>query len=277
MDLCARRSKAFPVVDGLIAHWDFQTSQGGIWQSTGEGSYCLAECGGNAEVVDDEDGPFGSRAIRFGNGVWLECPRSHCPGLNIHGPKAEVSLVAWIKRSRNPGEGCEAIAGMWNEHGQRQYGLFLNLLIHDSAQQVGAHVSAVGGPTPGHRYCMDAAIGARPVPFDVWQCVAMTYGRGEARAYLNGLLDERPGRNPYPYAGGIFAGGPEGANFTVGAVARPQYVDMQEGRAIEVGHIQANLFHGLIGGLAVYDRALGAEEIFGLAALIKSDVAVALT
>ncbi len=186
-------------------------------------------------------------------------------------------MVAWIKRGRSPGGGCEAVAGMWNEHGQRQYGLFLNLLIHDSAQQVGAHVSSVGGPTPSHLYCMDAAIGATPVPFDEWQCIAMTYGGGEARSYLNGILDERPGRNPYPYEGGIFDGGAEGANFTVGAVARPQYVDMRDGRPVEVGHVQANLFHGLMGGLAVYDRALEPHEVLAHAALLDRDGVSALS
>lgn len=264
------------MVSGLIALWDFQASEGGIWQSAGDASYCLAECGGKAEVVEVDGAPFGRQAIRFGNGVWLESPRAHCPGLDIRGPKAELTIAAWIRRSRNPGGGCEAIAGMWNEHGRRQYGLFLNLLIHESAQQVGAHVSAVGGPTPGHRYCMDAAIGATMVPFEEWQCVAMTYGNGEARAYLNGVLDEREGRNPFPYQGGIFDGGSEGADFTVGAVARPQYVDMQEGRPVEVGHVQANLFHGLMGGLAVYDRELEPEEIASLSALLETNAAPAL-
>ena len=57
-----------------------------------------------------------------------------------------------------------------------------------------------------------------------------------------GRLDERPGRNPYPYPGGIFDGGPAGADFTVGAVHR----------GVEMG----NFFAGLLGGLAVYQRAL---------------------
>lgn len=264
------------MVKGAVAFWDFQSSLDGVWQSEGAGSYCLAERGGKAEVVEAAGGPFGDQAIRFGGGVWLECPRAHCPELNICGPEAEVSVVAWIRRGRNPGEGCEAIAGMWNEHGRRQYGLFLNLLIHDSAQQVGAHVSAVGGPTPGHRYCMDAAIGATPVPMDVWQCVAMTYGGGEARAYLNGVLDERAGRNPFPYRGGIYDGGADGADFTVGAVARPRYVEMRDGTPVEVGHVQSNLFHGLMGGLAIYDRALEAREIFRLGSLMESAAAPVL-
>lgn len=264
------------MVKGAVAFWDFQSSLDGVWQSAGAGSYCLSECGGNAEIVEADGGPFGLRAIRFGNGVWLECPRAHCPGLNICGSDAEVTVVAWIRRSRNPGGGCEAVAGMWNEHGRRQFGLFLNLLIHDSAQQVGAHVSAVGGPTPGHRYCMDAAIGATPVPVDVWQCVAMTYGGGEARAYLNGVLDERTGRNPFPYSGGIYDGGADGADFTVGAVARPRYVDMHEGAPFEVGHVQANFFHGLMGGLAIYDRALTSREVFHLASFLEPETASVL-
>ena len=109
---------------------------------------------------------------------------------------------------------------------------------------------------------MDAAIGATPVPFGVWQCAAMSYDGKHARAWLNGELDAREERNPYAYAGGIFDGGAKGADFTVGAVQRPEWVD--ENREPH-GAVTANPFHGLLGGLAVFHRALTAEEIRALA------------
>jgi hypothetical protein len=153
---------------------------------------------------------------------------------------------------------------MWNEHGLRQYALFLNLAIHDSAQQVGAHVSNHGGATPGYRYCMDAAIGDTSVPFEKWCCVAMSYHQGEARAWLDGRLDVRLGRNPYSYPGGIFDAGPGGAAFTVGAVRRPDAIDA---RGNDSGSSVANSFCGVLAGLAVFDRALDAHEMLQLAKL----------
>ena len=55
-----------------------------------------------------------------------------------------------------------------------------------------------------------------------------------------------------------------GADFTVGAVQRPEIVDES---FQDKGSIIGNPFYGLLGGLAVYDRALTAEEIRALAAV----------
>jgi hypothetical protein len=170
--------------------------------------------------------------------------------LDRHGKEAQVTVVAWVKRERKrdqPKE-CEAIAGVWNEtRALRQYCLFLNLQIYDSSDQVCGHVSSVGGPTPGERWCMDASIGQTPVPFGRWQCVGFTYDGRHARSYLNGDLDRRENRNPYAYEGGLFDGGAEGSDFTVGAVNR--------------GGEMGNWFQGQLGGLAVYDRALRGSEM----------------
>lgn len=254
--------------DGLVSFWSFQEAPGEIKRASGAGAYILQERGGSVPIVNDAGGPFGPRALAFGAGPWLEIPRADCPLLDLHGPAAEVSVVAWIKRTRPaPDQAgmCQAVAGFWNEHGLRQYCLFLNLRIHDSAEQVGAHISATGGPSPGQPYCMEAAIGATPVPFETWQCVAITYDSRQACSYLDGRLDTRGERNPYLCPGGIFDGGPHGADFTVGAVARPADVHMVDGRPVEIGHVQSNPFHGLLGGLAVYRRALSATEIQDLA------------
>jgi hypothetical protein len=256
-------SKRVQKTSGLISFWDFQ-GEGPEHLAVGPGAYCLLSRGGDVPSIEADGAPFGRRAMSFGSGAWLEVPRASGPLLDIHGPHAAVSLVAWIRRARNPSNACEAVAGMWNEHGKRQYCLFLNLGIHDSSQQVGAHISSIGGATPGFRYCMDAAIGSTPVPYDEWQCVAITYDGAYARSYLNGWLDKRGERNPYRYLGGIFNGGAQGADFTVGAVARPDRVEMENGQPVETGHVQSNLFYGLLGGLAVFDRALDLSEIANL-------------
>ncbi len=248
----------------LVAFWDFQTPLGAPLVAHGPHACRLHETGG--PVKRAEEGVFGSTSMQLGNGGWLNAPRAECGPLDIHGSNAQVSIVTWLKRTQAPADspGCQAVAGMWNEHGKRQYALFLNLHIWDSAQQVCAHISATGGATPGQKYCMEAAIGQTRVPLNVWHCVAITYDGQNARAYLNGTLDIRPGRNPVPLPGGIFSAGPKGADFTVGAVTRPQRVDEQ---LCEHGSIVANRFHGLLGGLAIFNRALSDNQIHSLTIL----------
>ncbi len=232
---------------GLIAFWDMQEDAGEERASRGPIPLRLKEGGGPVERA--ADGVFGPYSARFGGGTWLSLPRPEASALNAHGPNAEVSVIAWVKREAKKGSNeCEAVAGMWNETlRQRQYCLFLNLGIWDSAQQAAGHVSSIGGPTPGYKYCMDASIGRTPVPLGIWQCVAFTYDGVWVKTYLNGELDARGDRNPYRYEGGLFDGGPDGADFTVGAVYR----------AGEMG----NWYAGALGGLAVFDRALTAEEM----------------
>lgn len=230
----------------LVAFWDFQEPTGSVRVSKGPRPYGLRPHGGEIRRV--EGGVFGSYAAYLAEGQWFSIPRTELGDLNIHGPQAQVSVLAWIMRGRKSTSECEAVAGIWDEtRAKRQYCLFLNLKIWDSRDQVCGHVSAIGGPTPGYRYCMDAAIGKTPVPFDVWQCVAFTYDGEYAKAYLNGVLDERPGRNPYRYEGGLFDGGPDGGDFTVGGVSRSG----------EMG----NWFTGTLGGLAVFRKALSPEEM----------------
>lgn len=247
-----------------LCFWKFQEPAGSERVAVGKFGYALREGGPPVERV--EGGVFGPYAARFGPGRWLEIQRRLCPGLNVHGVAAQLSVVAWLKREKNSYGGCQAVAGMWNEHALRQYCLFLNLHIHGSAEQVGAHVSSHGGATPGYKYCMDAAIGATVVDFERWHCVAITYDGTFARAYLDGKLDGRGDRNPFPYPGGIFDGGERGADFTVGAVRRPDAVDE---KFQDHGSTVANPFCGLLGGLAIFDTALSDTQIAALSSAIR--------
>lgn len=243
---------------GLVSLWDFQEPCGTPRRAKGPQASVLREPAGAVSVADD--GVFGPRCVSLGDGPYFSIPRDELGRLNVHGRQAQVSVVAWLKRRPCTvgHNGCQAVAGIWNEHARRQYCMFLNLRIWDSAEQVGAHISGIGGATPGYKYCMDAAIGATPVPFHQWSCCAISYDGRHARAYLNGRLDARGDRNPYAYDLGLFDGGDDGGDFTIGAVARPQAVDDQ---FRDVGSVVANRYLGLLGGLAVFDRALGDEEM----------------
>ena len=75
----------------------------------------------------------------------------------------------------------------------------------------------------------------------------MRYDGKESRVYVDGKLDTLEQYNPFPYDDGLFDGGADGADFTVGAVHRSG----------EWG----NFFGGQIGGLAVFNRALTDAEL----------------
>jgi hypothetical protein len=248
-------------IDGLLCFWDFNEPAGKDRVAQGPFAYALQERRG--EIPRVEDGVFGAHAALFDGTKYLEIPRAECPALDLHGPQAQATVVAWLKRKQAQPHGCEAVAGMWNEYGKRQYCLFLNLGIDYGKDQVGGHVSGTGGPTLGDPFCLEAGIGATPVPLDVWQCCAFTYDGEWIRAHLNGSFDPRGARNPYHYLDGIFAGGADGSDFTVGAVARPEDVTLPPPEVPYVG----NWFYGLLGGLAVYDRALNEDEIKALAGM----------
>ncbi|WP_256757801.1 LamG domain-containing protein [Cohnella sp. WQ 127256] len=234
----------------LVAFWDFQEAAGERRVSKGPNGYKLQEMSGRIERV--EDGQFGTYSALLREGDWFRVSREEATSLNIYGHHAEVTVAAWVKRNATTRSHCEFIAGIWNETKEkRQYGLFLNLAIWDSGDQVCGHVSSIGGPTPGYMYCMDASIGQSSVPFDQWQFIAFTYDGEYVRSYLNGKLDARDRYNPYSYKGGLFDGGADGADFTVGAVDRSG----------EIG----NFYAGQIGGLAVFKKELTEQEIAELA------------
>lgn len=241
--------------DGLISFWDFHEPTGSPRRAQGPHPYELQERRG--ELPRAENGIFGPHSAVFDGTKYLEILRADCPALSIHGPGAQVTVVTWLKRLAAGPHGCEAVAGMWNEYGRRQYCLFLNLGIDYGRDQVGGHISGTGGPSPGDPFCLEAGIGSTYVPLDEWQCCAITYDGEWICAYLNGEFDPRGHRNPYRYTEGIFDGGPDGSHFTVGAVARPEDVNWPWPDVPFVG----NWFYGQLAGLAVYNRALSDDEI----------------
>jgi len=233
-------------IDGLLSFWNFQGSDREFLRAGGPGEYEIEVMDG--DIRRSQEGAFGPNGLLLQDKVWYRVPRKECPLLNRCGDNSELTVVAWIKRYRQERETCEAIAGMWDEtRKKRQYCLFLNINITGGRNSVSGHVSSVGGATPGCKYCEDVSVGATPVPYDKWQTVAFTYDCKFAKSYLNGKLDEFGKKNPYPYEGKLFDGGFDGSDFTVGAV----------NRSGEMG----NWFRGILGGLAVYDKALSEKEL----------------
>jgi hypothetical protein len=228
----------------LVSFWDYQGDD--ELRAKGPHAHVLEEMAGPIERR--QEGVFGPASLRLEFGQWLRVPRAQCPELNFHGVGAKLTIAAWVKREPAPINNCQAVAGMWNETlRMRQYCLFLNLRIWDSAEQACGHISSTGGPTPGHPWCMTSAIGATPLPLHEWTYIAFTYDGSFAKIYINGKLDARLAFNPFPYFDGLYDAGNAGADFTVGGVHRSG----------EMG----NFFAGSIGGLAVFREALTDQEI----------------
>ncbi|UUO07159.1 LamG domain-containing protein [Blastopirellula sp. J2-11] len=244
-------------IEGLIAFWDFQETAGQPRLSQGPNQLALQEQNGPIQRV--KEGVFGSYAARIQQGQWLMIDRPDVGALNLHGREAQVTVVAWVRRKSK--SNWQAIAGLWDEtRGKRQYCLFLNaprgtkaseMQRYPLANRAHGHVSSVGGPTPGEKYCITYSSGATEIPLAEWTCVAMSYDGQTSRVYVNGKLDSLDDYNPFLAPGGLFDGKEEGAAFTVGAVHRSN----------EWG----NFFGGDIGGLAIFDRSLHETELSQLA------------
>lgn len=241
-------------IGGIVSFWDFQKAQKGGFRAEGPGDYLLRWR--PSAPKRHHEGVFGP-AIVFRPGLWLECPRLQCPLLNFSGAHSQVTVVTWIKWTRAPR--CQFLAGMWDEtNAARQYGLFLNLSgRYESEHNVHAHVSADGGPTRGDPCCLTYATGAQTLELHRWYTLAMVFDGHAAKVYVDGRLDANPRvderwgtLNPFQYPYPLYEGGREGADFTVGSV--------------DSGGRMNNWFHGAMGGLAVYGRALPEEALRAL-------------
>ena len=252
-------ARAVLAVPQLVSFWDFQEPAG--QPRVARGAHPAALVDGGDPVGRSDDGLFGPHSAHFKSGQWLRLPRKELGPLNIHGREAQVTLIAWVRRETKTF--WQSIAGVWDEtHKKRQYMLFLNArgrtdavkMQREACQDlIHGHISSVGGPTPGHQVCISYASSHTPVGFDRWHMLAISYDGQFIRAYLDGRLDASERFNPFPYDEGIFDGGPDGAEFTVGA----NHV---------AGIENNNRFGGKIAGLAVFDRKLTDEELASLAA-----------
>jgi hypothetical protein len=249
--------------DGLVALWDFKEKEGRNRKAIGLGKFPLKEQNGTLPRI--KEGPLSGYSSQFGNKAFLSLENSKTGALNIFGENQGVTVIAWVKWEGNTG----FVGGMWNEYqdgGKRQYGLFVSLPHYNGGDQVCGHISKTGKPTPPFPYSIDYSASAQVVAKGEWQCVAFTYDGEYIKSFLNGEFQPREpemikntkgfdgypdgltqSKNPYYFPDGM---GNNGSDFTVGAVL------LKSG--------MGNFFNGLIGGLAVFNRALNADEIENL-------------
>jgi len=245
---------------GLVALWDFKEKEGKSRKSVVNSKFPLLEHDGTIPRV--KEGPLSGYSAKFGNKAFLSLENRKTGDLNIYGANQGVTVLAWVKWEGNTG----FVGGMWNEYqdgGKRQYGLFVSLPHYNGADQVCGHISKTGKPTPPFPYSIDYSASKQKVAKNEWQCIALTYDGEYIKSFLNGEFQEREpelinhtkgfegypdgliqSKNPYYFPDGM---GNNGSDFTVGAVL------LKSG--------MGNFYRGLIGGLAVFDRALTENEI----------------
>jgi hypothetical protein len=249
---------------GLIALWAFKETAGNPRVSFGDGLFSLIEANGPMNRVDE--GPLSGYSIEMNGSQYLQIDHSKTGKLNIHGDRQGVTVCAWVKWT---GQQTGFVGGMWNEYqdgGKRQYGLFVSLPHYNGRDQVCGHISKTGKPTPPFPYSSDYSASAQKVVPGEWTFVAFTYDGTYIKSFVNGQFQSRqmelidhttgfPGypegmkqiKNPFYFPDGM---GDNGSDFTVGAVL------LKSG--------MGNFFKGLIGGFAVFDRALMEKEIAGI-------------
>ena len=246
--------------------------------------------------------PFGPLSASIGEGQLLEVPRTAelAPLLNIHGDDATLTMVAWMKADNRydncsggttpPPKRCGSpgsanfghLAGIWAEPiTVRTYVMFARAPRGKDipGNHLDVEVSRTGATMqPACRWSISYALGSASLDSDVWQMVAMTFDGKAIRSFVNGSLDYRPPhrlhpvgdpcnetwQNPAPVStwsdrtswgpGGDPAAPQNHTTFAVGG--------QRGAEAAGLGHP----WDGLLGGLAVYDRALEAEELQAMAA-----------
>lgn len=250
--------------ESLVALWDFHERPGKARNAFGVNAFPLTESGGKIDRI--QEGPLSGYSAKMDGTSFFVLSNSRTGALNISGKNTGVTVMAWVKWT---GEQTGFVGGMWNEYedgGKRQYGLFVSLPYYNGKDQVCGHISRTGKPTPPFPYSIDYSASRQLVPKNEWSCVAFTYDGAFIRSYVNGKFEARDperinntagfegypdglvqSKNPYYFPDGM---GDNGSDFTVGAVL------LKRG--------MGNFFKGLIGGLAVFDRALSEEEMLYL-------------
>ncbi len=246
-------------IPDLVAFWTFGENGGTRRSQFGASDFALTIGGGT--VARSVGGPFSGYSANFnGTTDHLRLANADLGDLNIAGSGADVTVVAWIRRDdANTG----FIGGIWQENNndpRRQYGLFVDLPTYGGPGNVAGHVSFSGGASPDLPFSRDYSANQTRVYNGEWTTVAFTYDGAYARSFINAKFEARPtytepgpnlgqgltyAKNPYFFPQGL---GDNGGDFTVGAVRLTAGL--------------GNFYRGQIGGLAVYDRALTAPELF---------------
>jgi len=290
--------------DGLVSFWDFQEQNGPFISKLGRGRYALegqswnkssrvwrADNVGISRVHDAPPGnPFGPRAASINDSQLLIIPNTiaSAPLLDIRGDSKTLSMVAWMKadpQNENHHDCFGHLAGIWSEAVSfRQYVLFGSKCRAGDKYLNDAEVSRTGTSHSPCQWSISYAIGAAHLDYSSWHMVAMTFDGKFIRSYVNGTLDRRPPHRIYSLSDPCNETWQNPASVTTwsnrshwGPAADPVAPDNHTDFAVggqkggpENGSPLGHQWYGLIGGLAVYDRALSDDELSAMASTMTS-------
>lgn len=275
---------------GLIAFWVFGENPGSPRQSIIVGAPLpLEEVGG--PITRIKGGSFSGSSVRFDGSHYLRLPRAKIGALDISGKDAQVSMFAVVKLDEI-GKWGGTIAGIWSEGkganddtGTRQYAMLYNMPTYGGMRQLTPHISAEGGVTrradgSALPWCVDYAAPRSELPVGKWVTLGFTYDGKFIRAYMDGVMEERAvdpvkdkrtdpyfttegpngghrGMNPYYHGRGIFRYDPK-----LHAESKPKGpADFTVGARYAGGSMLGEALKGRMAGLAVFNRALTADEM----------------
>lgn len=224
-------------------------------------------------------GVFGHRALLFTGEEFLIVQDEAAPAIDIAGPDAEVSVVAWY-RDYMGSVVCGSIAQMWPEQWQRQYALFRTVNAAGSARYFAGHICSFtnnGGvshndyynnndPNPLYNYewARDNRVGWN-IDFQM-RVGIMTYDGMNLRVFRDGTYvwndyGRYGPRNPYISGDG---GGISDVNseFTIGA------------RVTQTPGVYTEFLTGQVAGVAIFNRALTLREASLLAGITGPTVEI---
>jgi hypothetical protein len=275
---------------GLIAFWVFGENPGTPRQSIIVGAPLpLSEVGG--PITRIKGGSFSGSSAQFDGKHYFLLPRAKIGALDISGKDAQVSMFAVVK-FEEIGKWGGTIAGIWSEGhganddtGTRQYAMLFNMPTYGGLRQLTPHISAEGGVSrradgSALPWCVDYAAPRSELPVGKWVTLGFTYDSQSIRAYQDGVMEERTvdpvkdkrddryfttegpdgghrGINPYYHGRGIFRYDPK-----VHAESKPKGpADFTVGARYAGGSMLGEALKGQLAGLAVFNRALTAEEM----------------
>lgn len=284
-------AESFAWPKGLIAMWDFQGDSPGshsVTSRTGPQSTTLAARGDKTVKKDSGDpGPFGPSLLLDGETVFVK--DGDIGALDVSKTGGQVTVVNWVNDTAadhddtvdgKPVNGMAFRAGSHCEGGAeeaRQYGSYFDgsFYLDWSHAHYTPHIGAQDGASPGYPWNRDYAASARKYFTGVgqgqWHMEAFTYDGHQIVAYVDGLSDiwkdvpepepNVPGftlrqtvdRNPFILDKPI-NGSPTKKRFTIGGAVLgnpPAFAGV-------------NFTKGKLGGVAVFNRALTAEEIMAI-------------
>ncbi len=229
--------------------------------------------------------------------------RLHNSGIDAKGPGRSVTLLAWVLRH----SGNHAIAGIWHEGtdlaanstaaarvepGMRQYALFAGLAANNGASA--AHVSENGSSSFGDKYARNLSVTPELIP-NRWALLGLRFDNraNTVTSSLDGVETEywidNPDQHPFfkwaakGWAEGTYQPPASFAQVVDGKLTRlkvnpfwfphdlytPPTLD--RGGPFTIGRVihssRSVGFVGLIGGIAVFDRAITPAQLRKIAAL----------